>query len=157
MNVVSVSLSVLFFGFPWFSLRVDGEVVHIDGHPPLSDFSVEDHIHHHLEGSGGIGQPKEHDRWFEESFWGEERRFPFVPLFDANIVVPPSYIELSEEGATSKAINGLGNEGRHIAVLLSPLVDGSVVLDRPKLSVFLFDEEEVGGVGAPRLSNGSPF
>jgi len=67
----------------------------------LSNFSAEDHVHHHLEGGGGIGQPKEHDCWFEESFWGKERRFPFVSLFDTDIVVSPTYIEFSEEGATS--------------------------------------------------------
>ena len=43
----------------------------------------------------------------------------------------------------------MGYEGRDVAVLLGPSVDWSVVLDRAKLSVFLFDEEEVGGVRAP--------
>ena len=84
-------------------------------------------------------------------------RFPFVSLFDANIVVSPTYIEFGEEGAAGKAVNGLGDEGRHIVVLLSPSVDGSVVLDWAELSIFLFDEEEVGGIRAPRLSNGSSF
>ena len=149
MNVVLVPPSVLFFSFSRFLLRVDGKIVHIDRHPSLGDFSAEDHIHHHLKGGRGIGQSKEHDCRFEEPFWGKERRFPFVSLFDTDIVVSPTYIEFSEEGATGKAVNGLGNEGRHVAVLLSPSVDGSVVLDRTELSVFLFDKEEVGGVWAP--------
>src|SRR5258708_4116129 len=157
VNVVLMSSSVLFFGFSRSSLRMDGEVVHVNGHPPLSDFSTEDHIHHHLEGSGGVGQPEEHDRRFEEAFWGKERRFPFVSLFDADIVVSPMYIKFGEEGAAGKAVNGLGNEGRHVAVLLSPSVVGSVVLDRAELSVFLFDDEEVGGIRAPGFSNGSSF
>src|SRR5216684_2037765 len=134
MNIVLMSPSVLFFSFSRSSLRMDGKVVHVNGHPPLSDFSTEDHVHHHLEGSRGIGQPKEHDRRFEEPFWGEECRFPFVSLFDANIVVSPTYVKFGEEGAAGKAVNGLGNEGRHVAVLLSPSVDGLVVLDRVELS-----------------------
>src|SRR5260370_37231645 len=149
MNVVLVSLSMLFFGFSRFSLRMDGKIVHVDGHPPLGNFLAEDHVHHHLEGGGGIGQPKEHDCRFKESFWGKERCFPFVSFFDTDIVVSPTYIELSEEGAAGKVVDSLGNEGRHVAVLLSPSVDGSVVLDWAKLSVFLFDEEEISSVGAP--------
>src|SRR5258708_29409951 len=149
MNVVLMSPVVLFFGVPRSSLHVDGEIVHINRHPLLSDFSTEDHIHHHLEGSGGIGQAEEHNRWFEEAFWGKERCFPFVSFLDTNIVVPPMYVEFGEEGATSKVINGLGNERRHVPLLLGPSVNGSVVLDRAELSVFLFDEEEVGGIRTP--------
>ncbi|SRR5258707_11987019 len=100
MNVVLVSPSVLFFSFSRFLLHMDGKIVHVDGHPPLSNFSAEDHVHHHLEGGRGIGQPKEHDHRFEESFWGKECHFPFVSLFDTDIVVSPTYIEFSEEGAT---------------------------------------------------------
>src|SRR5258708_18116935 len=149
MNVVLVSPSMLFFSLSRLSLCMDGEVVHVNGHPPLSDLSMEDHIHHHLEGSGRIGQPEEHDRWFEEAFWGKERCFPFVSLLDANIVVSSTYIEFSEEGAAGKAVNGLRDEGRHVSVSLSPSLDGAVVLDRMELSVFLFNEEEVGGIRAP--------
>src|SRR5258707_14775732 len=112
-----MSAPVLLFSFLGFSLRVNGEVVHVNRHPSLSDFSTEDHIHHHLKGGGGVGQPEEHDRRFEEPFWGEERHFPFVPLFDVNVVVSPTYIEFGEEGATGKAVNGLGNEGRHVVAL----------------------------------------
>ncbi len=42
-------------------------------------------------------------------------------------------------------------------VLLSPLVDGSVILYGSEFSVFLLDEEEVGGVGAPGFSYGASF
>ena|SRR5258708_3146069 len=149
MNVVLVSPSMLFFSLSQSLLRMDGEIVHVNGHPPLSNLSMEDHVHHHLEGSGGIGQPEEYDRWFEEAFWGEECHFPFVSLLNVNVVVSPTYIEFGEEGAASEAVNGLGDKGRHVPILLGPSVDGSVVLDWVELSVFLFDEEEVGGIRAP--------
>ncbi len=149
MNVALVSPSVLFLGLSWPSFHMNGKVVHVDGHPTLSDFSTEDHVHHHLEGSGGVGQPEEHDHWFEEAFWCEERRFPFISLFDADIVVSPAYVEFGEEHTACEAVNGLGNEGRYVSVLLSPPIDGSVVLDQTEFSVFLFDKEEVGGVGTP--------
>ena len=42
-------------------------------------------------------------------------------------------------------------------IFLGPLVDRSVVLDRTELPIFLFDEEEICGIGAPQLSDGSSF
>ena len=38
-----------------------------------------------------------------------------------------------------------------------PFIDGSIVLYWSEFSVLLFDEEEVGGVGAPGFSYGAPF
>ena len=55
VNVGSVSALVLFFGFAWFSFCMDGQVVHVNGHPSLCDFPTEDHVHHHLEGGRGVG------------------------------------------------------------------------------------------------------
>ena len=74
----------------------------------------------------------------------------------ADVVIPPSYIKLSEEGAAGKAIDGLGNEGRDIAILLGPTVDWVVVLDGTKFAIFLLDKKEIGGVGTPRFSDSSP-
>jgi len=50
-----------------------------------------------LEGGWGVGQTKEHDLQFEESFGGFEGCLPFVTFFDSDVVVFPSYVELSEE------------------------------------------------------------
>jgi len=49
-----------------------------------------------LESGGGIHKTKEHNCGFEEPFWGEKRRFPFVSGFYAYVVISPSYIELGE-------------------------------------------------------------
>ena len=46
-------------------------------------------------------------------------------------------------------VNGLGYERGYITVLLGPSVDRTIVLDWAELPVFLFDEEEVGSIGAP--------
>ncbi len=55
IDVGPMSLSVLFFSLSGPSFCMDGQVVHVDRHPSLSDFLVEDHVHHHLEGGGGVG------------------------------------------------------------------------------------------------------
>jgi len=110
---------------------------------------MEDHIHHHLEGSGGVSQSEEHNHWFEEPFGGEEGCFPFVTFFYADVVISPSYVELGEEGAAGKAVDRLRYERGYVAIFLGPPVDWSVVLDWTKFSVFLFNEEEIGCVGTP--------
>jgi len=51
----------------------------------------------------------------------------------------------------------LRDEGGDIAVSLGPLVDGAVVLDGSKLSIFLFDKKEVCGIGAPRFADCPPL
>ncbi len=115
----------------------------------MGNFLPKDHIHHHLESSGGIGQSEEHNHWFEEPFGGKECRLPFIALFDADVVVSPSYVKLGKEGAASKAVDGLGYKRGYVAVLLGPSVDRAIVLDRAEFPVLFFDEEEICGVGAP--------
>src|SRR5260370_32569861 len=116
---------------------MDGQVVHIDQHPSLGDLSTKDHVHHHLKGSGGIGQSEEHNRRFEEPFRGEECCLPLVSLFDVDVVVSPPYIEFSKEGATSESVDGLRNEWRYITIFLGPTVNRTVVLNWAEFSVFL--------------------
>jgi len=115
----------------------------------LGDLSTKDHVHHHLEGSGRVSQSEEHNRWFEEPFGSKECRLPFVAFFDTDVVVSPSYVEFGEEGTPGKVVNSLGYEGGYITILLGPLVDWLIILDWTELPVFLFDEEEVCGIGAP--------
>src|SRR5713226_1691668 len=117
---------------------------------------MENHVHHHLESSGGVSQSEEHDRRFKESFRSKKRCFPFVAFFDADVVVSPSYVEFGEEGATGEAVYGLRYERGYISVLLGPSVNRAIILDWAELPVFLFDEEEVGGVGAPGFPDSSP-
>ena len=149
MNVGLVPASMLLFSFAWFSFCVNGQVVHIDGHPSLCDLPMEDHVHHHLESGWRVGESKEHNCRFKESFRSKECHFPFVSFLNVDIVVSPAYVKLSEEGAAGEAINSLGNEWGDVAVFLGPMVDGAVVLDQMEFAIFLFDEEEVCSIRAP--------
>ena len=58
----------------------------------------------------------------------EECSFPFVSLFDSDVVVSPADIYYCELGASTEAVYDLGNEGRYISVFLCPFVDGLIVL-----------------------------
>jgi hypothetical protein len=109
-------------------LSVDGDIIHIYREPSLSHFLAEYHVHYHLESGWQIGKAEEHDCGLKKSLWGEESSLPLVPIFDADIIVSPSDIKFSEQGASTETIDHLRNEGGDILVLLSPFVDRAVVL-----------------------------
>jgi hypothetical protein len=68
-------------------------VVHVDGHPPFSEFFCEHVVHHRLEGCRGVCKAEEHYSRFKKSLVCDEGRLPFVALFDSHIVIPPPYIK----------------------------------------------------------------
>ena len=76
---------------------VDEEVIHIDDEPPFGNHVVERVVHEALEGSGGVGEPKEHHGGFKESFMGDEGCFPLVTVLDPYIVVPPLDVKFGED------------------------------------------------------------
>ena len=55
-------------------------------------------IHKGLECGRGIAESKEHDSGFKESHGGDEHSFPLILLSDANVVISPTDVELSEQG-----------------------------------------------------------
>jgi hypothetical protein len=72
------------------------KIIHVDFQPSLCDLFLEDVIHHCLEGCWGVCEAKEHDSWLKESLACFKGGFPLVSLFDVDIVIAPSYIELRE-------------------------------------------------------------
>ena len=80
---------------------VDEEIIHIDNEPSFSNHVAEGVIHEPLKGRGGVGESEEHHGGFEESFVGDESCFPLVTIFDPYVVVPPSYVKLSENFSVS--------------------------------------------------------
>src|SRR5260370_38784672 len=105
-----VSVLVLFFGFARFSFCMDGQVVHINGHPSLCDLSMEDHVHHHLKGGWRVGESEEHNWRFEESLGSKKCCFPFVSFSNVDIVVSRPTVELGEDGTPGGSIDILGHE-----------------------------------------------
>jgi hypothetical protein len=148
---------VFFFCFPRSPSGVNGDVIHIYGEPSLSHLFTKDGVHHYLERGGGVGEAKKHHHGFEEPFWSEEGSFPFVPWLNSDVVVSPADVELCEEGIATKVVDCLRDQGRNIAISFCPFVHRSVVLYRAQFSILPFDEEKVGGIGAPQLADCTPF
>jgi hypothetical protein len=76
---------------------VDRYVIHVDREGSAHDLFAEYGVHHGLKGSGGIGESKEHYRWFEESLIGYECRFVLIFRCDSDCVVSPSNIDRGDE------------------------------------------------------------
>jgi hypothetical protein len=148
---------MFFFCFPRSSLSVDGDVVHVYREPSLGYLFAEDGVYHHLKHCRGVSETEEHHSGFEEALWGEEGSLPLISWLNSDVVVSPVNIKLGEKGAAAEVIDGLQDQGRDIAVLLRPFINRLVVLHWVQLSVFLFDKEEVGSVGASGFADCPPL
>ena len=125
---------------------VDEEIIHIDNEPSFSDHIAEGVVHEALEGSGGIGEAKEHYSGFEESLVSDEGCLPLMAIFNSYVVIPPPYIKLGENRGMSQFVHEIRDEGEGIGVTNGVFIDVSIVLAGAKSSVFLFDEEEGRGL-----------
>src|ERR1700758_4846618 len=77
-------------------LSENKDIIQINHHHTFGDEFFEDSVHHSLEGSGAIGQTKEHNEWFVETSVSSECGFPFMTLFHPDVIERASDIELSE-------------------------------------------------------------
>ena len=139
---------------------VNKKIVHIDDEPSFGNHVAEGVVHEALEGGGRIGESEEHHRGFEESFVSDEGRLPLVAIFDSYVVVPPADVELSENFSISQFIYEVGDERKGVGIADGVFVDVAVILAGAESSIFLFDEEErggLGGVGRADLSRGEVF
>ncbi|KAF8810881.1 hypothetical protein BYT27DRAFT_7090891, partial [Phlegmacium glaucopus] len=110
------------------------DIVEVDHYNPFHYELVEDVIHHGLESSRTVGEAKEHNQ-------GSESRFPFIPFLHSDIVKTPLDVQLSEVFSAPELGNQFRNEGKWVLVFDGDCIESSIVLNKPKTSVFLFDKE----------------
>ena len=88
---------------------------------------------------------------------GDEGHLPLVTILDADIVVPPMNIELSEVASVFQLVHKVGDERKGVGIAGGMFIEVSVVLAGVEFTIFLFDKEEagyLGGVGRTNLSCG---
>jgi len=73
---------------------------------------------------------------------GLERRFFFVACLDSDIVIPPSYIKLSEEMCILHLTDEIGDKRQGVSISNSEFVQSSIILYWPEFAVFLLYKEE---------------
>ena len=88
----------------------DEDVVEVYHDVARQDEILKDVVHHSLEGGGGVCKTEEHDCWFKQSSVGDEGCFPFVPLFNAHVVVTPSDVKFGEEGGSLYSVDHFRNQ-----------------------------------------------
>src|SRR6267378_76897 len=120
----------------------DEDVVHVDDNPRslLKEVELdilENLVHHRLECTWRICQSKEHNPWFEETIFGLECRFLFIPCLDPNVVIAPSYVKLGEDIHILHLTDEIGNERQGVSVSNGELIQPSIVLYRSEFAVFL--------------------
>ena len=136
---------------------VNEEVVHVNDKPSFHNHITKRVIHEALESGGEIGETEKHHHRFEESFMGDEGSFPLMSVFDSDIIVSPSNVELDEDFRPLEFIDEVGNEEKRVCVTDSVFVDIAIVLTRSEATVLLFDEEERGCLWGVRGANFAGF
>ena len=132
--------SSLSMGF-WVQ-RGDEKVIHIDDKPSFHDHISGQVIHESLEYGRGVAETKEHDGRFEKSLVSDEGSLPLMAIFDVNIVVPPSNIELGKMMNIFQLVYEIRNKGEGVGITGGMLIEVLVVVAGTKFPVFLLDKEE---------------
>ena len=91
-------------------MSVDAKVIHIDLKPTLCDHISEDVVHKCLERGWGIAEPEEHDCRFKESEGGHKSSLPLIRFSNSDIVIPPTDVELGEQGGILHVIDEFRDE-----------------------------------------------
>jgi hypothetical protein len=157
LYIGAMALYMLFFGFVWSTLGVDGHVIHVYYQPFLGNVVCEYGIHHGLKCHWGVGESEEHYSWFEEALVSDKRRFPLVSFSNSNIIVTPAYVEFGVQRTSAQLVDEFRYQWERVGIAYGPLVDRLVVLHRSKFSIFLLDIEETHLVGTFGRSDDSSF
>ena len=83
----------------------------------------------------------------------DEGHLPLVTVFDADIVVPPSDVELGEVTSVFQLVNKVRNEGKGVGVVGGVFTEVSIVLAGTEFAILLLDKEERGCLGGVRRTN----
>ena len=79
----------------------DEKIVHIDDYPSFHNHISKQVVHEALKGGRRVGEVKEHDSCFKEALVGDKGSFPFVLIFDMDIIVSPLHIKFGEDFSIS--------------------------------------------------------
>src|SRR6266481_9415217 len=125
---------------------IDQNVIHVYGHEAFINELLENVIYHGMEGSRAVGETEVHDQGFEKSMVCSEGHFPLITLFDAHIVISPTYIQLCEVLGFGfrNIVDNIGDEGEWVGVLHRHGIELPVVLHELELTVLLIDKEDWG-------------
>ena len=77
----------------------------------------------------------------------DESHLPLVTVFDTDIIVPPTNVELDEVVSVFQLIYKVRDERERIGIMSGMFIEVLVVLAGMEFSILLFDKEERRGLG----------
>ena len=78
---------------------------------------------------------------------GDEGHLPLMSVLDADVVVPPSNIKLSEVLCIFEFVNKVGDEKKRVDVSDGMFIQIMIVLAGAEFPILLLDKEKRGGLG----------
>src|SRR6266702_226873 len=103
---------------------------------------LEHMIHCAGEGCRGVGEAEEHHVWLKQAKGCFKRGHPLVLFSDANVVVSPVDVKLSEDFLSLQLFEYGADEGEWVGVSYCPRVEWSIVHDWAEFSILFLSEEE---------------
>ena len=100
----------------FYGLGEDKNVVHVNGyHAFFNEFSKKV-IHHRLKGCRAVAEAEEHHQRFIEAPICSESCLPFISFTDADIVITPSNIKLSEVSCSCYTGHNIRNQRKWVSI-----------------------------------------
>ena len=87
------------------------DVIEVNDEVTLVDKVLKDGIHEGLKGGRGVAETKSHDEGFEEAFLALKGGFPFIALFDTNVVVTPADVKLCKVTSSAEFVDEVRDQG----------------------------------------------
>src|SRR6266404_5513275 len=111
----------------------DQDIVHIDNDAGSlrqeAELDIlEDLVHHGLESTWRICQPKEHNPRFKETVFGLECCFFLIPCLDPNVIISPLYVKLGEDICILHLTDEIGNKRQGVTISNGELIQPSIIL-----------------------------
>ena len=110
-------------------LGEDEDVVEVDNDVSCMYQLIKNMIHKSLECSRGVGKPKEHDHWFEESLISPESCLPLITFLDPDVIITPSDIKFGEEALVLGLVNEFLDQWQGVLVLDRHVIELLVILN----------------------------
>jgi hypothetical protein len=121
------------------------DVVEIDDEVAGVNKVRKNRVHKRLKGGGGIAEAEGHDKGFKEAKGAFEGGFPFIAMFNTDVVITPADVEFGKIAGALKFIDEVRNKRKWGGVFYRDVVEVAVILDRAEFAILFSNEKEITG------------
>src|SRR5258708_3498270 len=106
------------------------DIIQVNDEVTLVDKVLKDMGHKRLKCGWGVAEAEGHDKGFEETELALEGGFPFITLFDADVIVTPTDVEFCKVMGRLEFVDEFRDEWEWEIIFDSDIVEFMVVLNR---------------------------